>query len=121
MPDQPRQDFLREPAVRRPVRCRRDKKADPALPAARCQPQAPCALLCTGTAWAAACACPLPALAGGERCGRTLTAHGARAADDDMELPSVHEELRRFFMPQLYVAPAAEKVEEKVCSRTPGA
>jgi len=78
LPDQPEQDFLSEPAVRRPVRCRRDKKADPAQPAAHCRPEAPCALLCTGTAWAVARACSPPALAGGARCGRTLTAHGAR-------------------------------------------
>jgi len=61
-----------------------------------------------------------PACTGGWRALRQNPdcARRARAADDIMELPSVHEELRRFFMPQLYVAPAAEKVEEKVCSRT---
>ena len=36
------------------------------------------------------------------------------AGDDNLELPSVHEELRRFFLPQLYAAPTAPEVKEEV-------
>ncbi len=40
-----------------------------------------------------------------------------RAGDDGLELPSVREDLRRFFLPQLYAPPVTEEAkEEKVRS-----
>ncbi len=53
----------------------------------------------------------------------TTAVRARRAGDDSLELPSVHEELRRFFLPQLYAAPAAPEVKEDVkvrCQATRG-